>query len=120
MATHEEELRTLNDRIHDLQAANKGLQKEVADAATRAEIARNLSVNTTLELEKLIKVARDERDEALKCQREAEEAAARSFKSIKRYEDARDLMKNKADNLAVDLSKAHAELKLHLKTLEKV
>ena len=39
---------------------------------------------------------------------------------MKRYEDARDLMKNKADTLAVDLLKAHAELQLHLETLEKV
>ena len=84
------------------------------------EVERDLSRNTTLEFERLIKVVQKERDEALTRQREAEEAVARSLKSMKRYEDARDLMKNKADTLAVDLSKAHAELKLHLETLEKV
>ena len=119
MATDEEELRALNDRIHDLQATNEGLQKELADAATRVETAQNLSVNTTLELERLVKTAWAERDEALGCAREAEEATKKSFQSMKRYEDARELFKNKADNLTVDLAKANAELKLHLETLEK-
>ena len=120
MATHEEQLRALNDQIQDLQTANEGLRKELADQAARMEVERGLSRNTTLEFEKLVKVARDERDTALKRTHEAEEAAKKSFQSMKRYEDAREHFKNKADNFTVDLSKAHAELKLHLETLEKV
>ena len=84
------------------------------------EVERGLSRNTTLEFEKLVKVARDERDAALARQREADEAAKKSFQSMKRYEDTRELFKNKADNLTVDLAKANAELKLHLEVLEKV
>ena len=51
VAIHEEELRRLNGRISDLEAANEGFQKELVDAATRAETARTLSVNSTFELE---------------------------------------------------------------------
>ena len=52
MAKHEKEIRSLGDQLQALQTANEGLQKEVADAATRAEIARSLSVKTTEELER--------------------------------------------------------------------
>ena len=78
VASHEEELRRLNDRIHDLEAANEGLQKELADTADRAETARTLSHNSTLELERLVKIAWTERDDTLTRQREAEESAKKS------------------------------------------
>ena len=83
VASHEEELRRLNDRIHDLEAANEGLQKELADAANHAETARTLSHNSAIEFERLVKTARAERDDALTRQREAEESA-------KKNEDSRD------------------------------
>lgn len=120
MASHEEELRWLNDRIHDLRAANEGLQKELADAAARAETARALSINTTVELERLVKAARTKRDEALTRQREAEECLKKSWQVAKKYEDAREQFKNKADALAVELSSANSKLKLGLKDLQKV
>ena len=79
VASHKEELRWLNGRISDLEAANEGFQKELADAATPAETARTLSRNSALELERLVKTARTERDDALTRQREAEESAKKSW-----------------------------------------
>ena len=120
MANHEEQLQVLNDRIQGLETANEGLRKEVAEAATRAEAARNLSVNTTLEFERQIKAARTERDRALERQRDVDDELKRIGNSMKKFEEARDAAKNKADTLAISLAKVREELKLHLDTLEKV
>ena len=120
VATHEEKLRALNDQIHDLQTTNEGLRKELADQAARMEVEQGLSRNTTLEFEKLVKVAWDERDAALTRQREAEESVKKSWQAAKKNEDSRDQFKNKADVLAAELSKANSKLKLGLEELEKV
>ena len=67
-----------------------------------------------------MKTARNERDEALKRQHEAEESAKKSWQAAKKHEDSRDLFKNRADVLTVDLAKANSKLKLNLEELEKV
>ena len=92
MAKHEQELRSLGNQLQALQTANEALQKEVADAASRAEAARLVSVNSTLELERLIKVANTEKE---KAQKEAEELALRSVHRAKKLEESWDAATSK-------------------------
>ena len=91
---------------------NEALQKEVADAASRAEAARVLSVNSTLELERLVKVANAERDKAQKAQKEAESLTLRSVHRAKKLEESRDTARSKATSLGIELGKACTELQL--------
>ena len=60
----------------------------------------------------MVNLARKERDDAVTRQHEAEEAA-------KKHKDSRDEFQNKADVLAVELSKANSKLKAGLEDLEK-
>ena len=92
MAKHEQELHSLGDQLQALQTANEALQKEVADAASRAEAARVLSVNSTLELERLVKVANAERD---KAQKEAESLTLCSVHRAKKLEESWDAATSK-------------------------
>ena len=79
-----------------------------------------LSVKTTEELERQIRVPQAEIDMARERQREAEDELKRNGISMKKFEEAWDTARDKANALAIDLSKAHTELKLQRETLEKV
>ena len=60
----------------------------MADTASRAEAARLVSVNSTLELERLVKVANAERDKAQERQREAEDESKRCGVAMKWLDEA--------------------------------
>ena len=70
------------------------------------EVERGLSRNTTLEFERLIKVAQAERDKAREHQREADEESYRCGNAMKKFEEERDREKERANALAIDLAKA--------------
>jgi hypothetical protein len=120
MAEAEESIRTMTDRIHELDEENERLQKELDDAAARREQERTISRNSALEFERLVNLARKERDDAVARQLEAEETARKGWEAAKKHEDSRDEFQNKADVLAVELSKANSKLKAGLEELEKV
>ena len=120
MAEAEESIRTMTDRIHELDEENERLRKELDDAATRREQEQTISRNSALEFERLVNLARKERDDAVARQLEAEESAKKSWKAAKKHEDSRDEFRNKADVLATELSKANSKLKVGLEELEKV
>ena len=120
MAEAEESIRSMTERIHELDEENERLRKELDDAATRREQEQTISRNSALEFERLVNLARKERDDAVARQVEAEENAKKSWKAAKKHEDSRDEFKNKADVLATELSKANSKLKVGLEELEKV
>ena len=110
----------MTDRIHELDEENEYLRKELDDAAARREQELTISRNSAREFERLVNLARKERDDAVARQVEAEENAKKSWKTAKKHEDSRDEFKNKADALATELSKANSKLKVGLEELEKV
>ena len=89
-------------------------------AAQRAEVARQLSVNSTNELDRRVREVMAERDRALDERnqaragvRKAEEELARAAGAMKRWMDMRDAQRTRADN-------AEAQLRLHRLALERV
>ena len=114
MAEAEESIRTMTDRIHELDEENEHLRKELDDAAVRREQELTISRNSAVEFERLVNLARKERDEAVARQHEAEASARKGWEAVKKHEDSRDEFQNKADVLAVELSKANSKLKAGL------
>ena len=113
MAEAEDSIRTMTDRIHELDEENGYLRTALDDAAVRREQELTISRNSAAEFERLVNLTRKERDDAVARQHEAEEAA-------KKLEGSRDEFQNKADALAVELSKANSKLKAGLEELERV
>ena len=108
------------EQIQELDKENERLRKALDDAATCTEQERTISRNSALEFERLVKLARQERNDAVARQLEAEESAKKSWKAAKKHEDSRDEFRNKADVLATELSKVNSELEVGLEGLEKV
>ena len=119
MASYEEQLRGLTEQMQALQATNENLQKQVNDAAVHAEAQYRISRNTATEFDRLLNLYKKEKDEALECQRKAEEQLALQGVTLQRTKEARNAAVERADTLSTNLAKWSDEFKRHVAALGK-
>jgi chromosome segregation ATPase len=65
MADYEGQIRALNDQIRDMWSTNEGLRQQVSNISVAFDSHCHVSRNTALELDRLSRMATEERDQAL-------------------------------------------------------